>query len=33
MSKEDLLAFGGRLRAARELRGMMQADLGAAAYI
>lgn len=33
MSKEDLLAFGGRLRAARELRGMMQADLGAAADI
>ena len=33
MSKEDLLAFGGRLRAARELRGMVQSDLGDATGI
>lgn len=29
MSKKDLLSFGARLRAARESKGLMQADLAA----
>lgn len=33
MSKEELIAFGARLRAVRELRGLSQTDLGNATGI